>query len=97
MYIYVYIKNSPSTHPSPHLEYISSYVVLQCPVERTKDLNYLLLLQDREKTVQEDLEAYGDGLGAVEHQAAYIKHHVGVHNLYLAALIHVMHLQFTQG
>lgn len=80
-----------------HLEDVSSYIVLQCPVKCAEDLDNLLLLEDREKAVQEDLEADWDGLGAIQHQAADIEHHVGVHNLHLAALVHVMHLQLTQG
>lgn len=70
---------------------------MQRPVERVQDLDHLLLLKDGEQAVQEDLEADGDGLGAVEHQAADIEHHVGVDDFHLAALVHVVHLQLAQG
>lgn len=82
---------------SAHLQHVSSYVVLQRPVERVQDLDHLLLLQDGEQAVQEDLEADGDGLRAVQHQAADVEHHIGVDDLHLAALVHVVHLQLAQG
>lgn len=83
--------------PPSYLQDVSSYVVLQRPVKCIEDLDDLLLFEDREEAVQEDLEADGDGLGAIQHQAADIEHHVGVHNLHLAALVHVMYLQLTQS
>lgn len=80
-----------------YLEHISSNVVLQCPVKGVEDLNDLLLFKDGEQAVQQDLEADWDGLGPKQHQTADIKHHVAVYDLHLAALVHVMHLQFTQS
>lgn len=80
-----------------HLEHVSSDVILQCPVQCVEDLDDLLLFEDREKAVQEDFEPDRDGLGAVQHQAADIKHYVGMHNLHLATLEHMVHLQLAQG
>lgn len=80
-----------------HLEHVSPDVVLQAPVQGVQDLDHLLLLQHGEQAVQQDLQADGDGLRAVQHQAADVEHHVGVHDLHLAALVQVVHLQFAQS
>lgn len=80
-----------------HLQHVSSDVVLQRPVQCVQDLNDFFLFENGEESVQEDLKADGNGLGPVQHQAADVKHHAGVDDLHLAALVQVGHLQLAQG
>lgn len=74
------------------MQHVSSYVVLERPVKCIEDLDDFVLFENREQAVQEDLEADGDGLGSIQHQAADVKYHIGVDDLHLTALIHVPHL-----
>lgn len=60
-------------------------------------MQHLLLLEHGEEAVQQDLEPDGDGLRAVEHQAADVEHHVGLHDLHLGWVVQVLCAQLVQG
>lgn len=62
-----------------------------------QDVQHLLLLQHGEEAVQEDLEPDRDGLGAVQHQAADVEHHVGLYDFHLRRVVQVLGAQLIQG
>lgn len=79
------------------LQYVASDVVSQGPAQAVQDVQHLLLLEHGEEAVQQDLEPDGDGLRAVEHQAADVEHHVGLHDLHLGRVVQVLGAQLVQG
>lgn len=80
-----------------YLQHVSPDVVLQGPVQGMEDLEDLILLQHTEEPVQQDFQANWDGLSPIEHQAADIKHDVGLNNLHLACGIHRRDPQLAQS
>lgn len=60
-----------------------------------EDLQDLILLQHTEEPVQEDFQANGDGLSPVQHEAADVKHHIGLDDLHRACRIHGGDSQLT--
>lgn len=79
------------------LQYVAPDVVSQGPAQAVQDVQHLLLLEHGEEAVQQDLEPDWDGLGAVEHQAADVEHHVGLHDLHLGRVVQVLGAQLVQG
>lgn len=79
------------------LQYVAPDVVSEGPAQAVQDVQHLLLLQHGEEAVEEDLEPDGDGLGAVEHQAADVEHHVGLHDLHLGRVVQVLGAELVQG
>lgn len=82
---------------SPYLKDVPPDVVAQRPAQAMQDVEHLLLLQDAEQTVQQDLEPHGHCLRAVEHQAADVEHHVGLHDLHLGGVVQVLRAELVQG
>lgn len=86
-----------SLYACTDLQYVAPDVVSEGPAQAVQDVQHLLLLQHGEEAVEEDLEPDGDGLGAVEHQAADVKHHVGLHDLHLGRVVQVLGAELVQG
>lgn len=79
------------------LQYVAPDVVSEGPAQAVQDVQHLLLLQHGEEAVEEDLEPDRNGLGAVEHQAADVEHHVGLHDLHLGRVVQVLGAELVQG
>lgn len=72
------------------LQYVAPDVVSEGPAQTVQDVQHLFLLEHGEEAVQQDLEPDGDRLGAVQHQAADVKHHVGLDDLHLGRVVEVL-------
>ena len=72
------------------LQYVAPDVVSEGPAQAVQDVQHLFLLQHGKEAVEEDLEPDGYGLGAVQHQAADVEHHVGLNDLHLGRVVQVL-------
>lgn len=86
-----------SLYACTDLQYVAPDVVSEGPAQAVQDVQHLLLLQHGEEAVEEDLEPDRDGLGAVEHQAADVEYHVGLHDLHLGRVVQVLGAELVQG
>lgn len=82
---------------SAHLEDVAPGVVLVAPAEAPEHLEDFLALQDAEQTVQEDLEADGESLAAVQHQGGDVEGHVRLDGLHGTLAEHVAEPELVQG
>lgn len=79
------------------LQYVAPDVVSEGPAKSVQDVEHLFLLEHGEEAVEEDLEPDGNRLGAVQHQAADVEHHVGLDDLHLGWVVEVLGAQLVQG
>lgn len=79
------------------LQYVAPDVVSEGPAQAVQDVQNLLLLEHGEQAVQQDLEPDRNRLGAVQHQAADVKHHVGLDDLHLGRVVQVLGAELVQG
>lgn len=79
------------------LQYVAPDVVPEGPAQAVQNVQHLLLLEHREEAVEEDLEPDGHGLGAVQHQAADVEHHVGLNDLHLGRVVQVLGAELVQS
>ena len=78
------------------LQYVAPDVVTEGPAQAVQDVQHLFLLQHGEEAVEEDLESDGHGLGAIQHQAADVEHHVGLNDLHLGRVVQVLRAELVQ-
>lgn len=62
-----------------------------------QDVQHFLLLEHGEEAVEKDLEPDRYGLGAVQHQAADIEHHIGLNDLHLGRVVEVLGAELVQS
>lgn len=79
-----------------YLQYVAPDIVPQGPAQAVQYVEHLLLLQNTEQTVQQDLQSDRHRLGPVQHQAADVKHHVGLNYLHLGGVVQVLRAQLVQ-
>lgn len=79
------------------LQYVAPDVVSEGPAQAVQDVQHLFLLQHGEKAVEKDLEPNRYGLGAVQHQAADVEHHIRLHNLHLGRVVQVLGAELVQS
>lgn len=79
------------------LQYVAPDVVSEGPAQAVQDVQHLFLLQHGEEAVQKDLEPDGNGLGAVQHQAADVEHHIGLNDLHLGRVVQVLGAELVQS
>lgn len=79
------------------LQYVAPDVVSEGPAQAVQDVQHLLLLQHGEEAVEEDLEPDWHGLGAVQHQAADVEHHIGLNDLHLGRMVQVLGAELVQS
>ncbi len=79
------------------LQYVASDVVAQSPAEAVQDVQNFFLLQHGKETVQKNLEPDRNGLGAVQHQAADVEHHIGLNDLHLGWVVQVLGAELVQS
>ncbi len=79
------------------LQYVAPDVVSEGPAQAVQDVQHLFLLQHGEEAVEKDLEPDGYGLGAVQHQAAYVEHHIGLNDLHLGRVVQVLGAELVQS
>ena len=72
------------------LQDVAPDVVSEGPAQAVQDVQHLFLLQHGEQAVQQDLQPDGYGLGAVQHQAADVEHHVALNDLHLGGVVQVL-------
>lgn len=60
-------------------------------------MQHLLLLQYAEESVKQYLQSHRHSLSTVEHQAADVKHNIGLHNLHLGWVVEVLSTKLVQG
>lgn len=80
-----------------HLQDVASDIISEGPAQTVEDVQHLFLLEHGEKAVEEDLEPDGNGLGAVQHQAADVKHHIGLNDLHLGRVVEVLSAELVQS
>lgn len=80
-----------------HLQDVAPDIISQGPAQTVEDVQHLFLLEHREKAVEEDLEPDGNGLCAVQHQAADVKHHIGLNDLHLGRVVEVLSAELVQS
>lgn len=79
------------------LQYVAPDVVSEGPAQAVQDVQHLFLLQHGEEAVEKDLEPDGYGLGAVQHQAADVEHHVRLNDLHLGRVVQVLGAELVQS
>jgi len=79
------------------LQYVAPDIVSEGPAQAMQDVQHLLLLEHREEAVEKDLEPDWDSLGAVQHQTADVKHHIGLNNLHLGRMVEVLGAELVQS
>lgn len=79
------------------LQYVAPDVVSEGPAQAVQDVQHLFLLQHGEEAVEKDLEPNRYGLGAVQHQAADVEHHIRLHNLHLGRVVQVLGAELVQS
>lgn len=79
------------------LQYVAPDVVSEGPAQAVQDVQHLLLFEHGEEAVQKDFEPDGYGLGAVQHQAADVEHHIGLNDLHLGRVVEVLGAELVQS
>ena len=79
------------------LQYVAPDVVSEGPPQAVQDVQHLFLLEHREKAVEQDLEPDRNGLGTVQHQAADVKHHIGLNDLHLGRVVKMLGAELIQS
>lgn len=79
------------------LQYVAPDVVSEGPAQAVQDVQHLFLLQHGEEAVKKDLEPDRHRLGAVQHQAADVEHHIGLNDLHLGRVVQVLGAQLVQS
>lgn len=79
------------------LQYVAPDIVSEGPPQTMQNVQHLFLLQHREKAVQKDLEPDRNGLGAVQHQTADVKHHIGLYDLHLGWVVKMLGAELIQS
>lgn len=62
-----------------------------------QDVQHLFLLQHGEEAVEKDLESNRYGLGAIQHQAADVEHHIRLNDLHLGRVVQVLGAELVQS
>lgn len=79
------------------LQYVAPDVVSEGPAQAMQDVQHLFLLQHGKEAVEKDLEPDGYGLGAIQHQAADVEHHIGLNDLHLGRVVQVLGAELVQS
>lgn len=79
------------------LQYVAPDIVSKGPAQAMQDVQHLLLLEHGEQAVKKDLEPDRYGLGAIQHQAADVKHHIGLNDLHLGWVVEVLGAELVQS
>lgn len=79
------------------LQYVAPDVVSEGPAQAVQDVQHLFLLEHGEEAVKENLEPDRYSLGAVQHQAADVEHHIGLNDLHLGRVVEVLGAELVQG
>lgn len=79
------------------LQYVAPDIVSEGPAQAMQDVQHLFLLEHGEEAVKKDLEPDRYSLGAIQHQAADVEHHIGLNNLHLGRVVEVLGAELVQS
>lgn len=79
------------------LQYVAPDIVSEGPAQAVQDVQHLFLLEHGEEAVEKDLEPDRYSLGAIQHQAADVEHHIGLNDLHLGRMVEVLGAELVQS